>query len=76
MAVANLDTKKVTAKYHVMTVMEGTALDGTAGGTFTVNNPSEKTLLIIENTDASNTEKVTIKAPVKPALRSRYRISR
>lgn len=77
MAVANLDTNKVKVGYQdrEVSVITATALDATAGGEFTVTNPPEKTVLIIENSDASNSEQVTIKAPSKPAMRSRNRIS-
>lgn len=70
MAVANLDTKKVKAGFQDETLVkiESTALDGTAGGTFTVTSPSDKFLLIIENTDSSNAETVTIKAPAKALM--------
>ena len=77
MAVANLDTNKIRVSYQDKEIAKivGTTLNATAGGEFTVTNPSEKTVLIIENTDTANAETVTIKAPSKPAMRSRCRIS-
>lgn len=70
MAVANLDTNKVRVGYQDKEIVGivSTALDSTAGGEFTVTNPSEKTVLVIENSDTTNSEQVTIKAPSKPAM--------
>lgn len=77
MAVANLDTKKITAGYQDQTLqlVEETALDGTDGGEFTVTAPEGRFVLLIHNSDASNNETVTIKAPAKPMMRSWNRIS-
>ncbi len=68
MAVANLDTNKIRAGFHTGTAIVETALDATAGGEFTVTNADERTAIIIHNSDASNAENVTIKAPAKPAM--------
>lgn len=70
MAVANLDTNKVKVGMQDQTLVYNTetALDGSAGGEFTVTSPSDKFLLIIRNADSSNDETVTIKAPAKPLM--------
>lgn len=68
MAAANLDTNALDAKFNDIKATTGTALDGTDGGTYTVASADERTLLIIQNTDGTNAENVTIKAPAKPAL--------
>lgn len=68
MAAANLNTNKVTAEYNNIKVGTLTALDGTDGGVYTVSNPDAETLFIIVNTDSSNAENVTIKAPTNPAM--------
>ena len=70
MASANLDTNKVKAgmQDETLVFMTETALDGTDGGTFTVETPMDKFLLIIRNADSSNDETVTFKAPAKPLM--------
>ena len=67
MAAANLDTNALDAKFNDIKATTGTALDATDGGVYTVANADERTLLIIQNTDGTNAENVTIKAPAKPA---------
>lgn len=70
MAVANLDTNKLTVgkQDEELAYMTETALDGTDGGTFTVTSPMDKFILVIRNADSSNDEQVTIKAPAKPLM--------
>lgn len=70
MAVANLDTNKVRVDYQDKEIVHivSTPLNATAGGEFTVSNPSERTILVIENADTTNSEQVTIKAPAKAVM--------
>ena len=68
MAAANLDTNKLTGAFNTISTATETALDGTDGGTYTVTKGDERTVLSIHNTDTSNAENVTIKAPTNPAL--------
>lgn len=68
MAATNLNTNKLTAEVNNIKAGTFTALDGTDGGVYTVSNPDSETLFIIQNTDESNAETVTIKAPANPCL--------
>lgn len=69
MAAANLNTNKVSLKNNtVNTGFTFTAFDGTDGAEYTVGASDTKTVLLIQNTDSSNAENVTIKSPTNPAL--------
>ena len=68
MAAANLDTNKLTGEFNDIKALTLTTLDGTDGGTYTVTKGDERTVLVIQNTDADNAENVTIKAPAHPVL--------
>lgn len=68
MAVANLDTNKVTAKWNDIIALTPTALDGTDGGAYTVTARDERIMIIIQNTDDTNAENVVIKAPAHPQM--------
>lgn len=67
MAVANLDTKKINGKFNTVNVTELTAFDGTAGAEYTPEKGDERVMVVIYNSDASNAEDVTIKAPTNPS---------
>lgn len=67
MAVANLDTKKINGKFNTVNVTELTAFDGTAGAEYTPEKGDERVMAVIYNSDASNAEDVTIKAPTNPS---------
>lgn len=68
MAAANLDTNKKVGKYNTINVEGGlTAFDGTDGATFTMPRADERVILVLQNTDASNAETVTLKAPANPS---------
>ncbi len=63
MAIVNLDSAKIKAKYNEVNV--GTLTASTTDGLeYTVEKQDERTLLIVENTDTSNPYDLTIKAPV------------
>lgn len=68
MAAANLNTNKLVAGINDIKTGTFTALDGTDGGVYTVSNPDAETLIIIQNTDSSNAETVTIKKPANPCM--------
>ncbi len=67
MAVANLDTKKINGKFNTVNVTELTAFDGTAGAEYTPEKGDERVMVVIYNSDDSNAEDVTIKAPANPS---------
>jgi len=68
MAAANLDTNKVTAEMNLFKAITPTALDGTDGGEYTVTAANDRMFLVITNTDSSNAEDVTVKAPAHPLM--------
>lgn len=68
MAAANLNTNKLTAEFNNIKVGTFTTLDGSDGGVFNVTNADAETLILIQNTDSSNAETVTIKAPTNPCM--------
>lgn len=67
MAVANLDTNKINGAYNTVNVANLTAFDGTAGAEYTPEKSDERVMVVIYNSDASNAEDVTIKAPKNPS---------
>lgn len=67
MAVANLDTNKVVGKFNTVNVGTLTAFDGTDGAEYTPSKGDERVMLFIVNSDTSNAETVTIKAPTNPS---------
>lgn len=68
MAAANLDTNKLSGEFNNIKAITFTALDGTDGGEYTVKTGNERIVVLIQNTDDTNAETVTIKSPAHPAL--------
>lgn len=66
MAVANLDTNKVSGKYNTINVGTLTAFDATDGAEYTPTKGDERVMVLIYNSDTSNAETVTLKAPTNP----------
>lgn len=71
MAIANLDTNKVSGKFNDVNVATLTAFDATAGAEYTPTKADERTIVLIYNSDASNAENVTIKAPTNKTFASK-----
>lgn len=68
MAAANLDTNKLQGAFNDIKAITWTTLDASAGGEYTVTAGNERIAVLINNTDSSNAENVTIKSPAHPAL--------